>query len=206
MSRARLPLSIRRLQQLGFFHGLELEEAWRLYDTVGRGASVAEMLRLFYAADGDVVESLWRRQSDGYAEFHRHAKPQTVATALKHAIPDIGHIRLALTREALAVSNHRHTVTVSQVVRHSRLRGRTHRVALKRPRHVVQAVNALLAYDDHPRRFVELSTDGDVRSFVCVDASVSRTLLDQKASALKDIEEIYAFARWDRAPDVRAVG
>lgn len=206
MSRARLPLSIRRLQQLGFFHGLELEEAWRLYDTVGRAASLSEMLRFFYAADGDAVESLWRRQSDGYAEFHRQAEPQTVATALKHASPDIGHLRLALTPQALAVSNDRHTVTVSQVVRHSRLKGRTHRVALKRPRHVVQAVNALLAYDDHPRRFVELSAMGEVRSFVCVEPSVARSVLDLKATALKDIEEIYAFARWDRAPDVRAVG
>lgn len=204
--RVRLPRSIRRLQQLGFFHGLELEEAWRLYDTVGRAAEVSEMLRLFYAADGDAVESLWRRQSDGYAEFPRAEQPQAVATALKHAMPDIGHIRLALTREALAISNDRHTVTVSQVVRHSRLKGRTHRVALKKPRHVVQAVNALLAYDDHPRRFVELASSGPIRSFVGVEAATARTLLDLKATALRDLEEIYAFARWDRAPDVRAVG
>ncbi len=202
----RAPRTIKQLQKVGLLHGLEGDEAWRLYDAVGRGAPITDLLRLYYAADGDAVESLWRRQSDAYAEAHKTERPSEVAQALLHAMPDIGSLKLTLSREALAVANDRHTVTVSQVVRHSRVRTRVHRVALTSPRHVVQAVNALLAHDDHPRRFVELACQRGLRVFVGLEAEAARTVLEWRATTHPDVEAMYAFACWDRAPSVRAVG
>ncbi|MGE0787842.1 MAG: hypothetical protein AB7S26_19365 [Sandaracinaceae bacterium] len=181
-------------------------EAWRIYDAVGRSAAPSALLRLYYAADGDPVESLWRRQSDGYAEVEHVDHPEAVVETLSHALPELGAVRVRLTREALILATERHTVSVSQVVRHARVATRTRKIALSRPRHVVQGVNTLLSYEDQPRRFIELVASHGRHAFAAADGLSARALLEQRATVHADLDALISFAGWDRGPSIRAVG
>lgn len=206
MGSLRLPPTIRRLQQIGLLGGVDHDEAWRIHDTAGRDAPAGAVLGLYYAADGDAVESLWRRQRDAYVQVGASERPGVVGRAAVHALPQVGPLKMSLTPEALVVANDRHTVTVSQVMRHARLRGRERRVAMAAPRHVVRAINALLAHDDESRRFVELGPAPGRHVFIGLSPAAARDLLEQDATVYRDLAGLYSFTGWDRAVSVRAVG
>lgn len=171
-----------------------------------QGPPSPSLLHAYYAANGDPVESLWRRQADRFVEITTQAPPEHVCAALELAMPAVSPLRVRVTPAALFVHADQDVATVSRVVQHARLRTHQIRHAVDRPRDIVRALNAILARRDHRYRFVELRGAADRHMFVAVDARQARMLQDWSATMHRDQGTLWAFAGWDRAGNERAAG
>lgn len=197
------------LQRGGLLRGLDGDGAIALLGAEGgrppSPIALGTLLRRWYAADGDWVEALWRRQRDGYVEVFREQPPADVATSVVHAAPRLAGLRATMTPEALVVELDGDRATVSRVVRHARVQRRERRRAVGLPEHVIGAVNVLSSRRDEPRRFVQLVAERDRRAFAATSEEAARALCQLGATRHRELGAVLGSGAWDRDPAPRRI-
>ena len=197
--------SLGRWKRAGLLTELQGAEAERLIPhTSTPPAPSPALIRAYYDAGGDSVESAWRRQQDRYIEIPVGACPEAVADQLENAFPAIGGVRVRVTAHELIVRSRDDVVSVARVVRHRRLDTRQLRRPVDGPRHVVQAVNAILGRRGAPHRFIELKMGRGRHAFVGVEATQAQALYGWGATAYRDLETLSSFAGWRTRERARA--
>lgn len=200
--------SLRRWKRAGLLTDLRPAEAQLLLPRSAntQGPPSAEVLHQYYVANGDPVESLWRRQSDRFLELPAASPPDHTCAALEQVLPSIAPVRVRPTPAALLVQVGDDVASISRVVRHARLRTRQIRQAVDGPRDIVRAINAIFAARGYRYRFIELPGADDRHMFVAVDPRQARALHGLGATRLRDLGALWAFAGWDGAAEARAAG
>ncbi len=198
--------SLRRWKRAGLLTGLGPAEALHLLPRNAnvQGPPTPGVLHAYYAANGDPVEALWRRQADRFVEIPANAPADHVGVAIEQVLPAVAPIRVRPTPAALYIHVGEDVATVSRVVRHARLRTHQIRQAVDRPRDVVRAINAVFAARGYRYRFIELRAAADRHMFVAVDTRQARTLQGWGATLHADPGSLWSFAGWDRETDSRA--
>lgn len=195
-------VTLRSMHRIGLLRALSARRAAGMVDASPRAAvapaQLVRVVHLYYAGDGDRVETLWRRQAERYLEVHARQDPHEVAAAIRHAVPDLEALDTQVTPEALVVVTRDDCVTISCFVRHARLPSRNRRTAVTSPHHIVGAANVLLARASQPRRFVALKSVGGRNAYIATQARHARLLWRLRLVAHADVSALWAFAAWDR--------
>ncbi|HJL17806.1 MAG TPA: hypothetical protein RMH99_19230 [Sandaracinaceae bacterium LLY-WYZ-13_1] len=204
------PTVLIRLQRSGLLRGLGADEAEHLLCADGRRAptslGIAGLLRRWYAADGDWIEALWRRQADAYVEVYAHQDPRQVALSVVHSQPSLEGLSATATDEAMIVSLEDDRVTLSRVMRHARRPDRQRRRAVLAPEHVIRGVNVLLSRRDAPMRFVELRAEPERRAFTAVSQRAAGELLGLGVTRHRELGGLRDAASWEAPRSTRAAG
>jgi len=199
--------SLRRWKRAGLLSEMSGSEAERLMPATATAPAPSPVLiRAYYDADGDPVEAAWRRQQDRYIEIPAHACPEAVADQLENAFPALGAVRARVTSHALVVRAGDDVVSVARVVRHRRLTAHQVRRPVDGPRHVIQAINAILARRAQRHRFIELNVGPNRHAFVAVEARQAKALQEWGATLHRDLGTVWTLAAWDRLAQARAAG
>lgn len=184
--------SLHRWKRAGLFSGLESQDA--LVAKEGGDESVpTSLFRRYYAAEGDMVEAVWRRQADRFVDVSRSQRPDTVVKLVELALPGVGPLEVTSTPGALRISDGSEEVSISRGVGRYQLRS-----APERPRDVIEAINVLLSKIGLQRRFVELSGTSGRHMFVALEPQQARALQSWGATRHADVGTLWRFTGWDR--------
>ena len=185
-------------QRAGFMPELDPYEASRSISMSRPGATTREAMGVLFtayygAANGVMVEALWRRQRDKVVGCAQDAPPAAVLRSGENAWPDLPPIEVRDYGKALVMCCGPEQVMMTRQERHRRLDGPVRSAAPTRPSDIVYGVNAILDRLREPRRFVALCSDPRTRHFAATDKGLGESMQRWGLTAHVCTEELRLF-------------